>query len=92
MYVVPPAYKIMLSRSGAHTKRAGEQTNSVITYYCAVSVLSRSKENKQNCIDVSVWLHKWGGLNILLCARILKNQNLYILGIWASWCIITDYY
>ena len=25
-------------------------------------------------------------------ARILKNQNVYILGIWASWCIITDYY
>ena len=50
MYVVPSAYKIMLSRSGAHTKRffcffflAGEQTNSVITYYCAVSVPSRSK-------------------------------------------------
>ena len=43
MYVVPPAYKIMLSRSGAHTKRAGEQTNSVITYYCAVSVQSRNK-------------------------------------------------
>ena len=36
-----------------------------------------------------MWLHKWGGLNILLCARILKNQNVYILGIWASWCIIT---
>ena len=63
MYVVPSAYKIMLSRSGAHTKRlffflAGEQTNSVITYYCAVSVPSRSKYNKQNCMDVSVWLHK----------------------------------
>ena len=24
--------------------------------------------------------------------RILRNQNVYILGIWASWCIITDYY
>ena len=36
-----------------------------------------------------MWLHKWGGLNILLCACILKNQNVYILGIWASWCIIT---
>ena len=45
---------------------AGEQTNSVITYYCAVSVPFRSK---QNCMDVSVWLHKQGGLNILLCAR-----------------------
>ena len=48
MCVVPSAYKIMLSRCGAHTKRfvfllAGEQTNSVITYYCAVSVPSRSK-------------------------------------------------
>ena len=36
-----------------------------------------------------MWLHKWGSLNILLCARILKNQNVYILGTWASWCIIT---
>ena len=48
MYVVPSAYKIILSRSGAHTNRfcfflAGEQTNSVITYNCAVSVPSRSK-------------------------------------------------
>ena len=42
MYVVPSAYKIMLSRNGVYTKRflflflffflAGEQTNSVITY------------------------------------------------------------
>ena len=37
MYVVPSAYKIVLSRCGAHTKRfvfllADEQTNSVITY------------------------------------------------------------
>ena len=37
MYVVPPAYKIMLSRSGAHTKRAGEQTNSVIMLTTALS-------------------------------------------------------
>ena len=65
------AYKIMLSRSGAHTKRAGEQTNSVITYYCAVSVPSRSKKNKQNCMDVSVCLHKWGGLvSISCCAHV----------------------
>ena len=80
MYVVPPAYKIMLSRSDAHTKRAGEQTNSVITYYCAVSVASRSKQNKHNCMDVSVWLHKWGGLNILLCARFKRLPLSY----WGS--------
>ena len=72
MYVVPPAYKIMLSRSGAHTKRAGEQTNSVITYYCAVSVPSRSKKNKHNCMDVSVWLHKWA-VSISCCAHVSRG-------------------
>ena len=67
MYVVPSAYTVMLSRYGAHTKQV-EQTNSVTTYYCAVSVPSRSKQNKQNCtrskqnkqncMDFSVWLRK----------------------------------
>ena len=48
MYVVPSTYTIMLSRYGAHKKQV-EQTNSVIRYYCAVRVPSRSKQNKQNC-------------------------------------------
>ena len=57
MYVVPSAYKnYVVSIWCAH--ETGEQTNSVITYYCAVSVPSSSKQNKQNCMDVSVWLHK----------------------------------
>ena len=64
MYVVPSAYTIMLSRYGAHTKQV-EQTNSVITYYCAVSVPSRSNRISRivlaaNRINRIVWTSAYG--------------------------------
>ena len=64
MYVVPSAYTIMLSRYGAHTKQV-EQTNSVITYYCAVSVPSRSNIISRivlaaNRINRIVWTSAYG--------------------------------
>ena len=64
MYVVPSAYTIMLSRYGAHTKQV-EQTNSVITYYCAVSVPSRSNRISRtvlaaNRIKRIVWTSAYG--------------------------------
>ena len=64
MYVVPSAYTIMLSRYGAHTKQV-EQTNSVITYYCAVSVPSRSNRISRivlaaNRINIIVWTSSYG--------------------------------
>ena len=54
----------MLSRYGAHTKQV-EQTNSVITYYCAVSVPSRSNRISRtvlaaNRINRIVWTSAYG--------------------------------
>ena len=64
MYVVPLAYTIMLSRYGAHTKQV-EQTNTVITYYYAVSVPSRSNGISRtvlaaNRINIIVWTSAYG--------------------------------
>ena len=79
MYVVPSAYTIMLSRYGAHTKQV-EQTNSVITYYCAVSVPSRSNRISRivlaaNRINRIVWTSAYG------CGRERFVQNCFL---WRS--------
>ena len=63
---------VVCTQNGLFFLFAGEQTNSVITYYCAVSVPSRSKYNKHNCMDIS------GGLNILLCARFKRLPLSYL--------------
>ena len=64
VYVVSSAYTIMLSRYRAHTKQV-EQTNSVITYYCAVSVPFRSNRISRtvlaaNILNRIVWTSAYG--------------------------------